>query len=104
MFDTAMKKGETTVASDVAHRPPALSSPGPHALRLATSRAAPPIVRRCSCGGGGGMCPECQEKARLQTKLEVGPPGDELEQEADAVADEVMRMPDPALEEEEEQM
>ena len=50
------------------------------------------------------MCPECQEKARLQTKLEVGPPGDEYEREADAVADEVMRMPDPALEEEEEQV
>lgn len=32
---------------------------------------------------------------RLQTKLEVGPAGDAFEQEADQVANRVMRMPDP---------
>ncbi|MEE8522543.1 MAG: DUF4157 domain-containing protein, partial [Thermoanaerobaculia bacterium] len=33
----------------------------------------------------------------LQTKLEVGEPDDQLEQEADRVADQVMRMPDSAV-------
>lgn len=33
----------------------------------------------------------------LQTKLKVGAPNDHLEQEADQVADRVMRMPDPAV-------
>src|SRR5688500_217519 len=32
----------------------------------------------------------------IQTKLKVSTPGDPLEQEADHVADTVMRMPDPA--------
>lgn len=31
---------------------------------------------------------------RPQTKLTIGPPGDAYEQEADRVADQVMRMPD----------
>ena len=104
MFDTAFRKGGAGGASEVAHRPPAPAGPGPHALRLAVSGGAPRVVQRaCSCGGSGGPCPECEEKERVQTKLEVGPPGDEFEQEADAVADQVMRMPDPTLEEEEEQ-
>lgn len=33
----------------------------------------------------------------IQTKLKIGEPGDKYEQEADRMADEVMRMPDPAL-------
>src|SRR2546423_3375680 len=33
----------------------------------------------------------------IQTKLAIGAPGDRFEREADAVADQVMRMPDPAL-------
>jgi hypothetical protein len=33
----------------------------------------------------------------LQPKLAVSDPGDEYEREADHVADQVMRMPDPAL-------
>ena len=34
--------------------------------------------------------------ARLQTKLELGTPGDVYEQEADRVAEQVMRMPEPS--------
>ncbi len=41
----------------------------------------------------GGVCHTCP--ARIQKKLEISQPGDEYEQEADRVADEVMRMPDP---------
>src|SRR5437764_11813117 len=33
----------------------------------------------------------------MQTKLEVGPVGDRFEQEADRVAESVMRMPSPAM-------
>jgi len=43
---------------------------------------------RCACGGA---CPRCQAKA----DLEIGEPGDVFEREADAMADRVMRMPDP---------
>ena len=33
----------------------------------------------------------------LQAKLRIGPPGDVYEQEADRVADAVMRMPEPGV-------
>ncbi len=46
----------------------------------------------CACGGG---CPRCQQGHAAQAKLEVSAPGDSYEQEADHVADQVMRMPDP---------
>ncbi len=45
----------------------------------------------CACGGG---CPRC---APLQAKLEIGQPGDKYEQEADRIANQVMRMPDDAI-------
>lgn len=48
----------------------------------------------CTCGGG---CPRCQEEAFLQTKLKISEPGDKYEQEADRVAEQVMRMPEPLL-------
>jgi len=53
---------------------------------LAAQRAS------CACGGG---CPRCQEKYPLQAKLDVSQPGDALEQEADRVAEQVLRMPQP---------
>ena len=64
------------------------------------------VQRSCSCGGG---CPGCQkDSSDIQTKLRVSEPGDVHEQEADRVADEIMRMPDPQIsrqgvEEEEEE-
>lgn len=51
----------------------------------------------CSCGGG---CPRCAGESRhsnVQTKLTVSTPGDQYEQEADRVAEQVMRMPAPTL-------
>ena len=53
-------------------------------------------ARRASCACGGG-CPRCRENYPLQAKLEVSRPGDTLEQEADRVAEQVLRMPQPAL-------
>jgi len=56
---------------------------------------APAIIlqRKCACGGtvvAGGECAECRKK-RLQTKLAVNQAGDRLEQEADHMADSVIR-------------
>ena len=51
------------------------------------------LQRQCACGGG---CPRCQDKFKLQTKLKMSEPGDKYEQEADRVADAVMRMPMPS--------
>lgn len=47
---------------------------------------------QCACGGG---CPRCAEESthpRLQTKLSISTPGDVHEQEADRMANQVMRM------------
>ena len=51
------------------------------------------LQRKCDCGGtvvAGGECAECRKK-RLQTKLAVNQPSDRLEQEADHMADSVIR-------------
>jgi hypothetical protein len=58
------------------------------------STGMPLIQRQCACGGG---CPRCQDNLTLQTKLKIGEQGDVYEQEADRVADEVMRMPEPTI-------
>jgi hypothetical protein len=60
------------------------------------------LQRKCACGGTpslSGECPTCrarrlQQQAALQTKLIVGPPGDQYEQEADRIARQVMHMPE----------
>ncbi|HYJ81485.1 MAG TPA: DUF4157 domain-containing protein, partial [Allosphingosinicella sp.] len=66
---------------------------------------APKVLQRaCACGGSAGASGKCsgcdtQEKLGLpllQPKLEISAPDDPYEQEADAVAERVMRMPGPA--------
>jgi hypothetical protein len=51
----------------------------------------------CACGGG---CPRCEQERKppLQTKLNISTPGDHYEQEADRIAEQVMRMPEPQSE------
>jgi hypothetical protein len=56
------------------------------------STGMPLLQRQCACGGG---CPRCQDELGIQTKLKISEPGDRYEQEADRIADEVMRMPEP---------
>ena len=48
----------------------------------------------CACGGA---CPRCSNELCIQPKLKIGAPNDKYEKEADQVADQVMRMPDPAV-------
>lgn len=57
------------------------------------------LQRKCACGThtmGGGQCAECEKThvngKPLQTKLVISEPGDAYEQEADRVAEQVMRM------------
>ncbi len=74
---------------------PAKSSPGWPGVT-----AREDIVRRmpaCPCGGG---CPRCKGDLPIQAKLTIGAPGDRYEQEADRVADQVMRMPEPGRDDE----
>jgi outer membrane protein OmpA-like peptidoglycan-associated protein len=75
--------------------------------RSPLSTGMPRLQRQCACGGG---CPRCQDELGIQTKLKISEPGDKYEQEADRIADEVMRMPEPSVqrqlepEEEEQEM
>ena len=57
----------------------------PNVSPLSTGK--PLLQRQCACGGG---CPSCQEQSLLQTKLKIGEPGDQYEQEADRVAEQVL--------------
>ncbi|HVZ52510.1 MAG TPA: DUF4157 domain-containing protein [Pseudolabrys sp.] len=87
-----------TPAAPVAAGALGIAPPMPgNQTRLQTSATAqrrpsrvPFIQRACACGGA---CADCQEKAGLQTKLAINEPGDAYEQEADRVAEQVMRMP-----------
>lgn len=64
------------------------------------------LQRKCACGnavGSSGTCTTCQEKGgmalpgNIQTKLTINQPGDRYEQEADRIAEQVMRKPDSSL-------
>lgn len=54
-----------------------------------------PLLQRqfgCACGGG---CPRCaEEQQSIQKKLRISTPGDQDEQEADRVAEQVIRTPE----------
>jgi hypothetical protein len=71
-----------------------LSAPAPE---QATS-SSPILVRRCACGGTPGVDGECAacrakrlQRSLLRAPLEVGPPDDELEREAERAAEAVAR-------------
>jgi hypothetical protein len=58
------------------------------------------LQRKCACGNqsaGGSECAECGKKNQLLQRraVHISEPGDRYEQEADRVADLVMRMPEP---------
>ena len=82
-----------------------------HSPNRAMSRAAPTpsvmLQRKCACGRSSGLtgsCTECEKKKLvgqpLQKKLRINEPSDEYEQEADRVAEQVMRMAEPAKQKE----
>ena len=70
--------------------------PKPVAAVSVTQSGGALLQRKAACGCGGG-CPTCQESVRVRAKLAVSTPGDEYEQEADRVAEKVMRMPDATI-------
>ncbi|WP_036249026.1 DUF4157 domain-containing protein [Methylobacter sp. BBA5.1] len=66
------------------------------ASKTATQTANRPFFAKA--GGGDFFAPASPSfAASVQTKMTVNKPGDKFEQEADKMADKVMRMPDPAL-------
>jgi hypothetical protein len=63
---------------------------GAKPLRMSRQLFSRPVLSHCACGGS---CPRCKNTLPIQTKLAVSQPGDSLEQQADRVADQIMRMP-----------
>jgi hypothetical protein len=53
-----------------------------------------PTIARCACGGS---CPRCQANSDSSNAPRVSQPSDPAEREADHVADQVMRMPNPTF-------
>jgi Domain of unknown function (DUF4157) len=108
------REGDSKERSPQQHQQPNPYSKILSLQRMAGNRAVEQILgkgailqRKCACGSG---CPSCQEEPEIQTKLKINEPGDRYEQEADRIADEIMRMPEPSVqrqtepEEEEEEM
>jgi hypothetical protein len=63
------------------------------------------LQRKCACGGSAGFTGECSDCRTnkllgkpLQAKLRISAPGDEYEQEADRVAEQIMHMAEPGKE------
>jgi len=98
MKEIATQRNPTALAAGNRHV--TVSNPGANRSVDWMTAWGPALLQRkaaCPCGGG---CPTCSEDVlgeNMQTKLRVSGPADPFEQEADEVADQVMRMPDPAL-------
>jgi uncharacterized protein DUF4157 len=79
------------------HKPLPVSRPRV-AASLSSGQISPILQRQSGCACGGG-CPRCDAKSHppdIQTKLTVSA-GDRFEQEADSIAEQVMRMPESTL-------
>jgi hypothetical protein len=64
----------------------------------AAGNNAPLIQRKCNCGGSCGGCANKEdEELKVQPKLTINSPNDVYEQEADRMADQVTRMPEPGI-------
>jgi len=90
-------------AAEAEHEAPSASSPAfahdftkvpvrPMQLPGVPGFSCPFAPQRCPSGGACHTCPP-----KLQAKLKIGQPGDQYEQEADCVAETVMRMPEPQV-------
>jgi len=83
--------------------PAALRQPPLEARQPVSNQAAQKFAQTCplalpspvSCPFGG-ICHSCPP--RVQAKFQVGQPGDKYEQEADRVAEEILRQPEPMTE------
>ena len=98
MREIATQRNSTALTA--RNRQATVSNPGANRSVASMTAWGPALLQRkavCACGGG---CPTCSEDVpgeNIQTKLRVSAPADPYEQEADEVADQVMRMPNPAL-------
>jgi hypothetical protein len=86
-------------AAEAEHEAPSASSPvfahvpvRPMQLPGVPGFSCPFAPQRCPSGGACHTCPP-----KMQAKLKIGQPGDRYEQEADRVAEQVMRMPEPQV-------
>ena len=90
-------------AAEAEHEAPSASSPSfahdftkvpvrPMRLPGVPGFSCPFAPQRCPSGGACHTCPP-----KMQAKLKIGQPGDRYEQEADRVAETVMRMPEPQV-------
>lgn len=84
-------KSESRVSDTSPNTAPPIST-----VNRVTPIVSPTLQRMTGCACGGG-CPKCQKSPILQAKLKIGAPNDKYEQEADRVADQVMRMPDQVI-------
>jgi hypothetical protein len=79
------------------HQHQAVPSPVPVSPSIQpTSALDGPVIQRqanCACGGDCPRCADERHAGTIQTKLTISTPGDRYEQEADRVAEQVMRIP-----------
>ena len=94
---TSANNGQSVQRPDAppgGHLLPATTRTPTKRFRVPGNQALLRLQRKCACGGAGTSC-ECEQTKDLpnQTDVKVGPAQDSFEQEADLVAETVMRMP-----------
>ena len=100
---TSSQRSRTTSFGPARGRSVQSNTRSTQALTVREPLAGSVLARssRCACDGGCPRCTAKQESQKkslpIQAKLKIGAPNDKYEQEADRVADQVMRMPDPAV-------
>lgn len=82
-------------------QPPVITPPSARTVVTPAPPSQRLVLRQCACGGSAGVdddCADCRQKRLsgkssdvVQAKLLLSQPGDPYEQEADRVADQVMR-------------
>lgn len=83
-----------TASKDVQHAARA-KEPARRVTVYRIANRVPQLQRKaCACGG---TCPRCREQLPIQEKLVINEPGDQYEQDADRIAEQVMRMPAPEV-------
>ncbi len=75
-----------------------------HPFKFDSAIAFENTFAKMGCSRSCASCVQQEDnQQRLQPKLKIGAPNDKYEQEADRVADQVMRMPEPSVQRQEEE-
>ena len=91
--DHRQRQGGVQMTRALATSSRSMQERTPRAVARARGPVASTTLVSCPCGGS---CPRCRENLRIQPSLELNASGDRFEQEADRIAERIVRSPQTA--------